>query len=128
MVLLTSQRARYYAAIGMGIILFVILAGALPVYAADCTSSGSGLQNPLKFCTIQEFIEGALKAIVIIALPILALFIVYSGFLFVMARGNAEQLSTARRNFAYVVIGGLLILGAWMLANLIGNTVSEIVG
>ena len=63
-----------------------------------------------------------------VALPILTLFIVYSGFLFISAQGNSSELETAKKNFAYVVIGAVLILGAWVIATLIGGTVAQLTG
>lgn len=96
-------------------------------HAADC---GQGLCNPLNsnFSTIPAFIAGALKVLVIVALPIITLFIVISGFMFVMARGNPGALEKAKMNFVYVIIGALLILGAWVIATLIGGTVTQLVG
>lgn len=84
------------------------------------------LENPLRFNSVSEFINGLLEAVVYIALPIISLFIVYAGFLFVTARGDTNQISTARKNFLYVVIGALLILGAWALAELIGGTIEQL--
>lgn len=89
-----------------------------------------GLQNPLnpEFSSIPNFVSGVLKVMVMIALPIISLFIVYSGFLFVAAQGNSEKIDQAKRNFLYVIIGATLILGAWVIANLIGGTVTQITG
>lgn len=89
-----------------------------------------GLQNPLssQFSTIPGFISGALKVLVQVSLPIITIFIVYAGFKFVTARGNPGKLSEARTNFMYVILGALLILGAWILATLIGGTVSQLLG
>ena len=92
------------------------------------TARAAGLENPLKFNDIQSFIAGALKALVVVSLPIITLFIVISGFMFVAARGNQDKLSKAKQNFVYVIIGAILILGAWVLATLIGGTVSQVVG
>ena len=96
--------------------------------AAQVASAATSdtLQNPLQFNGIAEFVAGALKAMVIVALPLIALAIVYSGFMFVSARGNEEGISLAKRNFMYVVIGAILILGAWVIATLIGGTVTQL--
>ncbi len=93
---------------------------------ADGSGSGNSLQNPLQFNGIAEFIAGALKVMVMVALPIISLFIVYAGFMFVSAQGNTEKLAAARNNFFYVVIGAILILGAWVIATLIGGTVTQL--
>jgi len=101
---------------------------ALPLIASAQTSGGGTLKNPTSFSTIQDFIAAFLKGIVEISLPILTLFIVYAGFLFVSARGNQSKLETAKENFVYVIIGAILILGAWILATLIGATVTQVIG
>ncbi len=89
-------------------------------------TSHTQLQNPLQFPDIATAVAGFLKVMVMVALPIISLFIVYSGFLFVKAQGNEEQLSKAKTNLLYVIIGSLLILGAWVIATLIGGTVTQI--
>jgi len=103
---------------------FLMLLAVLPAYAAD------GIQSPLKpeVSSIPGFIEAALKALVMIALPILTLFIVYSGFKFISAQGNSSKLEEAKKNFMYVIIGSLLILGAWVVATLVGGTVNQLTG
>ncbi len=101
----------------------LVLLGTTQIASAATSES---LQNPLQFNGIAEFVAGALKAMVIVALPLIALAIVYSGFMFVSARGNEEGISTAKRNFTYVVIGAILILGAWVIATLIGGTVTQL--
>jgi hypothetical protein len=99
----------------------------LPLAAsAACDPSSSTLCSPTLFSDIPSFIAGFLRAVVTISLPIISLFIVYSGFLFVFARGNPGALETARNNFLWVIIGSILILGAWVLATLIGGTVSQL--
>ena len=64
----------------------------------------TGLENPLNsnFSTIPAFIAGALKVLVIVALPIITLFLVVAGFMFVFARGNSSKLEEAKKNFVYV--------------------------
>ena len=103
---------------------------ALFLLPAIAWAQGSKLDNPLKpeFSTIPTFIAGALKVLVIVALPVIALFIVVAGFMYIAARGNPGKISEAHKNFVYVLIGALLILGAWVIATLIGGTVTQLVG
>ena len=102
---------------------FSFVAFAVPVYAA-----GEPLANPLRFKTIAEFIAGALQVLVMIALPIIVLFLVIAGFKFISAQGNEGKLGEAKKNFFYVIIGAGLIMGAWILAKLIAGTVSQLTG
>ena len=104
----------------------VIIASLASLVCPAFVFADSTLQNPTSFTTIAQFIRGALDAVVAIGLPIISLFMVYAGFMYVKARGNPEQLSKAHQNFLYVIIGTILILGAWVLATLIGGTVSQL--
>ena len=110
---------------------FVYSTSAAIIFVAKVGfAQSTGLENPLNsdLSTIPAFIAGALKVLVIVALPIIALFIVISGFMFVLARGDPGKLTKAKENFVYVIIGALLILGAWVIATLIGGTVTQLVG
>lgn len=68
---------------------------------------------------IQIFLEGALK----IGIPIVALAIIYSGFLFVSAMGNSDKLEKAKNTLLYTLIGAAILLGSWAIAKLISETV-----
>lgn len=59
---------------------------------------------------------------------VLALGIIWSGFLFVTAQGNAIKLATAQKAFFWSFIGGLLLLGAWAIAKGIEATINSIRG
>jgi hypothetical protein len=85
------------------------------------------LKNPLKVTSITDFIKALLDTVIKIAIPIIALAIIYSGFLFVSARGNGEKLETAKRTFIYTLAGAAILLGAWALATIVSDTVSAIV-
>ena len=71
---------------------------------------------------IKNVLEGALK----IAIPGVALAIIYSGFLFVFAMGNPEKLKKAKDALLYSLIGAAILLGSWAIANLIVTTINNI--
>ncbi len=68
---------------------------------------------------IQTFLTGALK----VGIPIVALAIIYCGFLFVFARGNSEKLTKAKDALLWTLIGAAVLLGAWAIATMISSTV-----
>ena len=119
---------RIFKRTTISIIAFALLVSPYMVAAATCTTGGgtSDFPNPLKYCSIREFVAGALQVFVMIMLPVIAFFIVLAGLNFVLARGNAKKLETAKWNFFFVIIGTCLMLGAWLLANLIGATVTQV--
>jgi secreted trypsin-like serine protease/major membrane immunogen (membrane-anchored lipoprotein) len=88
------------------------------------------LFNPLRegLDSIPKIVSALVKDIVIpIALPALALAIIWTGFLFVMARGNETKLTEAKRALKWTVIGGLIILGAYVIATALQQTLKDIV-
>ena len=111
---------RYFA-----LILTSVLLVSSATVANAASDSFNNILNP-SISNIPKFIAEFLRVIVMVALPIISLAIVYSGFLFVWARGNDSELQRAKRNFLYVIVGTILILGAWVIATLIAGTVSEI--
>ncbi len=54
------------------------------------------------------------------------LFLVYAGFLFIIARGNTEKLTTARHNLVWTIVGIGLFLGAWFLGQVIAATINSL--
>jgi len=97
-----------------------------PIDPNSSTSSGSGmLNNPIPGVNsvpdlIKIFLKGALK----IGIPIVALAIIYCGFLFVFARGNEKKLTEAKEALLYTIIGAAILLGSWAIANMIGATIT----
>lgn len=92
-----------------------------------CDPAGGKICNPLgstdtipKF--IKIFLEGALK----VGIPIVALAVIYCGFLFVEARGNSEKLNKAKDSLLYTLVGAGVLLGSWAIAELISSTVDAL--
>lgn len=73
---------------------------------------------------IPVFIRNVLKGALKILLPVVALAIIYSGFLFVTAMGNSEKLTRAKNALLYSLIGAAILLGSWAIANLIVETIN----
>ena len=89
-------------------------------------SGSQGLENPLKVSTLAAFVQKVLEIVTTIGVPIVAIFIIYSGFLFVKARGNPEELETAKKTFLWTVVGAAILLASWILAKAICVTVVQL--
>jgi hypothetical protein len=96
------------------------------VYVSGSNNSFVGFDNPLKAQTICQALKLFLTALLTLAVPVAVLFLVYAGFRFVWARGNPTALKTARTNLLYVVIGIAVFLGAWVLGQVIANTLNQL--
>ena len=102
----------------------------LPVFSfgqtnvpGPCVPTGGTICNPITTNTINDFIRVILEGVLKIGIPVVALAIIYCGFLFVKARGNSEELSKAKDALLYTVIGAAVLLGSWALAKLISETI-----
>jgi len=93
----------------------------------DGTSAVGKICNPLGATTslpalIQTILTDAIK----IGIPIVALAIIYCGFLFVFARGNSEKLTKAKDALLYTLIGAAILLGALAIATMISTTMTAL--
>ena len=76
--------------------------------------------------SIEQFLDKIIEIFILIGTPIAVLFMIYAGFLFVTARGNETQLTTAKKTFFYTVIGIAVLFGASVLAKLVLETIKNI--
>ncbi len=90
---------------------------------SNCAGGGVCLKNPLEADNIVELFETIIDIVLIFAVPLIVFFIIYAGFLYVTARGNEGTIQKAHMALLYALIGGLLILGARVLIEVIGGTV-----
>ena len=79
------------------------------VYAGDITT---GLQNPLQAGSFEELIEDIIEWVANIGILIAVGMIIYSGVLFMIAGGNDENITKAKKTLMWSLIGlAVLIIG-----------------
>lgn len=113
-------------------------AGTAPPVVPSGSGSGARgggggiIRNPLGVTTginsIPDLIKKILQIVMEIAIPLSALSIIYSGFLFVTAAGKPDQITKARNALIAASIGTAVILGAYVIVNAISSTVTGLVG
>lgn len=84
------------------------------------------IQNPLDgsgITSIETLVTSALNILLVIAVPVIVFFIIYAGFNYVTARGNADKVKKASTALWYAIIGAVLILGAVVVGEIIAETV-----
>ncbi len=86
------------------------------------------IDNPLKteIDTLPEFVEEVLRIVLKVGIPIVTLFIIYAGLLFVMAAGNPEKLKKAKETLLWTLVGAAVLLGAWVIAEAIQGTLTQL--
>lgn len=130
-------------------ILYVIILFTLhtsPVLAIDCPTGGTAptlsecssgsagisvkLANPLGngIDNLPKLVEALLDIVLTVGVPLIALAIIYSGYLFVAAQGNPEALKKAKSTLVYVVIGAAILLAAYAISEAIVGSIEAIRG
>lgn len=84
------------------------------------------LESYLPFDSAQDLVVALLRIFITLATPIIVLFIIYAGFKYVTAQGNAQQVQEATRALTYAIIGAVLIIGAVAISEIIANTVGAL--
>jgi hypothetical protein len=125
----------------VSIVVLVVIAITIKVQACDPTTDSScqpaggaanpgititsGIKNPLgnTITDLPSFIVIILNFVFLVGVPIIALAIIYAGFLFVTAQGNERKLTKAKQTLLFTLIGAALILGSYVIANAIRGTV-----
>ena len=95
------------------------------VFASSPSVDTPQFTNPLTTDSFQELLYALLRILMVIGVPVVIFFIIYAGFMYVMARGNAEQVQTSTKALTYAIIGGLIILGATVITGIVTNLVGS---
>ncbi len=99
---------------------------AVPSVASAACTGGGGLCNPLGYDSLTTFLANILKIVAQIGFPVVVLFLVYIGFLYVSSASKPEKLAKVHGYFFWAVVGGLVVLGAEALSLAIQATVQQI--
>lgn len=83
------------------------------------------LDNPLRVDSLEALLIAILNIFTILMIPIIVFFIILAGFKYVTAQGNSGQIEEATTTFTYAIIGGVLVLAAVAIAEIISNTVDS---
>ncbi len=117
---------------GYVFVTFPLISDAAGGNTGGVNPGGNGsvtqLQNPLNVTSIQKLVARILQIVVAIGAPVVIFFLVYAGFLFVTARGNETTLARAKQAIFWTIIGGLILLGAQTLSQVICGTINQVTG
>jgi undecaprenyl pyrophosphate phosphatase UppP len=91
--------------------------------------AGVIFQNPLSgpnaSNSIGQLVNNLFDAIIQIGLVFVVMAIIYAGLQFVLAQGNDDKLKKAKSIFLWTVIGGVILLGAGAISEVICNTANQ---
>jgi len=112
--------------------------GGTPDVSATSTGGGSGsdtydiseteieFKSPLKgsITSLEGLVKTLLNVLIVLAAPIVVFFIILAGFKYVTAQGDPGKLEDAKRALVYAIIGGVIIVGATAIFEIIVNTIN----
>lgn len=78
--------------------------------------------------SIPEFIKSILDIMIKVGIPVATIFIIWSGFSFITAQGDEGKLRKAKSGLFWASIGLAVLLGAWLIANAIVGTITQLGG
>ena len=118
-------------------ISFLLFSSSVPVFAQGNPGGGGGsgnppitvkLDNPFNVGSNLFDIAKALINNVVIPIggSLCVLAFIWAGFQFVTAQGKSAALTNAKKTLGYAALGTVLILGAWMIADVIQQTISNV--
>ena len=102
--------------------LLIIFAPTL-LFAAKPT-----IENPLKSDSVTGLLVDIMNLVATVGAVVVVFFIIFSGFKFVTAGANEGDRTKAKDMFYATIIGGAILLGADVIANVVVNTVGVTLG
>ena len=91
-------------------------------------NSSFNFENPLRFNSVRDLLEEALKIVGYLGTIAAIFFFIYAGFLYVTAGGDPKKLEKAHATFKNTAIGTAILLGTSLIVSVITSTVDNIRG
>lgn len=98
----------------------------LSVLYAPRAVFAQNLDNHLKVEKVQDALVLIIDILLTFALPLIVLYIMYAGYLFVTAQGNPGEVTKARTALLWAVVGGVIVLGAKIIIGVIQTTATAL--
>lgn len=116
----------------LSLVFSILLVVPLLAFAGDPNVSPNPtfepvtLDNPLaNIDSLEELLVALLNIFIVLMIPVIVFFIIYAGFKYVVAQGNPSKIEEAHRTLLYAIIGGVLVLAAVAISEIIANTVNQ---
>lgn len=81
------------------------------------------IKNPLKDNDVYALLKNLMDLVAIVGGIVLTFLIIYSGYKYVISKGDPGKIKEAKDMFFACIIGGAILLGADIIANVVVNTV-----
>lgn len=96
---------------------FAFLLSATPVFAQSAEVG-----------KVQTFIQSVIQVLVTLSGLVAAGFIVWGGIGYIISSGNPDALEKSKKTILYSAIGLVLVLGAFVISNVVGDLATTAFG
>jgi hypothetical protein len=107
-----------------------LLVCALSIVVPQVAEAGNAVgafQNPLGGQNdLIQFIRKIVDLLIQIGAVVVVIYFVYAGFKFVTANGNDKKIGEAKQAAFWCIVGGLILLGAQLIINVMVSTVNQL--
>ena len=123
--------------LSLALLLALVAVPTLVAHAVDPTGTGGqggtgtggqtpGLQNPLKGVdSLADFFYQIANFVYSLSYAVIAIFLIWAGFKFVVAQGNEEKLKDAKKTLYYTLIGAAILIGANVLTEVVRTVINQ---
>ena len=115
------MKPKIPAPVFFGVAFFLPLAAfaALPLPTLTLGNPAPGAGS-----TLQDFVYLLIEIVQWVAIPMLALSIIYAGYILVAAGGNEDEVTKGKRWIIRTLVGAAIVLGARVIADIAFGTAS----
>lgn len=122
-------KSLYLKGLGISVFLVPLLSSATTdVNPGGGDSFSLQIVNPLSVGSLEGLLDLLLKILLQIGIPVVTFMIIWSGFLFIKAQGKEGEVTKAKENLQWVLIGTAIVLGVGSILAIIKTTVAALGG
>lgn len=122
------KKNNYIKIAGFLISLCLILIPLFIISAQPPSAPKATIENPLTSQDVEDILKNILNLVAKVGTIVVVFFIIWSGYKFVISRGDPGERNKAKDMFFATIIGGAILLGAGVIATVVINTVKTTVG
>ncbi len=122
------MKINYKKVAGFIISLSILIIPLFFLNAGELGCDETTINNPLgcKNTSVQALLLKIMNIVAMVGGVVVVFFIIYSGYKFVTASGDPGKIEEAKKTFYATVIGGAILLGADVIANIVVGTINSV--
>lgn len=105
--------------------VFFLASNVLAKERLGGVSGGSALTDPFGNRTIFQILQNIIGYLIMIGAPILAIMVIYGGFLILTAGDSPEKVKSGKDVIFWAAVGYIIVLSSWGVLYIIGQIITN---